>query len=60
MIQLSPYYCTSITKACNHDLWDEQEQAEMIHRHEDRERRLFVKRNPGAGNNFELTGGKDE
>jgi hypothetical protein len=55
MIQLSPYYCTSITEACDNDLWTAQEQEEMIQRHEARERRLFVKRNPGAGKHFELS-----
>jgi hypothetical protein len=55
MIQLSPYYCTSITKACNHDLWTPQEQSEMIQRHEAREQREFVRRNPSAGKNLVLT-----
>jgi hypothetical protein len=58
MIQLSPAYTQSITEAVNHDLWTPQEQAEMIARHEQRERDGVVRLNPDAGKFLILTGGE--
>ena len=55
MIQLSPYYTTSIREAVDNDMWTLEEQAAMIARHDQRERNDVVRRYRCAGKHLELT-----
>jgi hypothetical protein len=49
MIKTSPYYCTSIREAVNHDLWTPEEQQGIIDRHDAREIKDVVRRYRCAG-----------